>query len=764
MASQALYIIDPVGAVGATYTLTLARAGSDTIETSASSGQTSYVISAPRQFVELRSDGTSKWVVSDRGDAAGLTFGTLPAARLPNPTSSTLGGVESLAAASHKWINAISTSGVPAASQPACADISDAAASCATNALNASNISSGTLPAARLPNPTSSTLGGVESLASSSHKWINTISTSGVPAASQPACADISDAGTGCSATVGTIATQSAASVAITGGSITGITDLAVADGGTGSSTASGARTNLGLGTAATQATGTSGANVPLLNGANTWSGAQTISAKLSAGQDAYLTGDISPTSLGADQNNYSPTSLSTASVLRLTSSTAVNITGLAGGADGRILAVLNVGSNDIVLKDASASSTAANRFDIGADVTLAASQGAVLIYDATSSRWRIAGLMSTASGGATSCAGLSDAGDGCTASFGANVGTFLATPSSANLAAALTDETGSGAVVLSTSATLSSATAAGFTSSQKTALTGDITPAEITANTDDYSPTGLSTATVLRLSTDAARKITGLAGGSDGRVITILDVGSNQIRLQDESIATSSSAGNRFAFGGGEVDLAPGGGVTLLYDATASRWRAMDRAGTLSVGPLVNTLTIASGAVTITGGSRYYLDTEGAAATDDLDTISGGVDGQILVLQDANSSHDVTVKNGTGNIKCGSDKALTASEDMITLIDAGGSSWLLPRLRRQRLLAGRGGQGVASSSSTQSARRMILAHGIDAQAPAPASARFGARRSSASCFGSCAVSGLRCIRPIAAASALTGASAIPAI
>jgi hypothetical protein len=56
--------------------------------------------------------------------------GAAPACRallgadLPNPSASTLGGVQSIAQVAHQWIDSISTSGVPHLSQPAFADLS----------------------------------------------------------------------------------------------------------------------------------------------------------------------------------------------------------------------------------------------------------------------------------------------------------------------------------------------------------------------------------------------------------------------------------------------------------------------------------------------------------------------------------------------------------------------------------------------------------------------------------------------------------------
>jgi hypothetical protein len=56
-----------------------------------------------------------------------------------------------------------------------------------------------TLVGADLPAPTATTLGGVESTASTSHQWVSYIDTSGVPHQSQPSCSDLSNASAMCS-------------------------------------------------------------------------------------------------------------------------------------------------------------------------------------------------------------------------------------------------------------------------------------------------------------------------------------------------------------------------------------------------------------------------------------------------------------------------------------------------------------------------------------------------------------------------------------
>lgn len=80
---------------------------------------------------------------------------------------------------SHQWINSISAGGVVTQTQPAFTDIS------------------GTATASQLPTATNAAIGGVQIITSAtSHQWVSSWNSSGVPQTTQPAFSDISSTAT----------------------------------------------------------------------------------------------------------------------------------------------------------------------------------------------------------------------------------------------------------------------------------------------------------------------------------------------------------------------------------------------------------------------------------------------------------------------------------------------------------------------------------------------------------------------------------------
>jgi hypothetical protein len=138
---------------------------------------------------------------------------------------------------------------------------------------------------------------------------------------------------------------------------------LSISQGGTGANNAGAARSSLG--------TAASGANSDLTS---------------LTGLTALTFAASSPAQITSDQNNYA---LATNIIHRLSADAARTLTGLTCGS--KFIVISNVGANDLILANQSASSTAANRIitGSGADFTVAADQTILLYYDSTTARWR---------------------------------------------------------------------------------------------------------------------------------------------------------------------------------------------------------------------------------------------------------------------------------------------------------------------------------------------------------------------------------------
>jgi len=124
----------------------------------------------------------------------------------------------------------------------------------------------------------------------------------------------------------------------------------------------------------------------------------------LEVGQRTISSGSIiNPPALTTNTDNFNPAGFQACSTVRISSTSAINLTGIIAPDTDRSMNIVlvNIGSFPITLIN-SATSTAANQFLLGDNIVLSANRSYMLYYDQTSDRWRDYGTGLTSLEGST--------------------------------------------------------------------------------------------------------------------------------------------------------------------------------------------------------------------------------------------------------------------------------------------------------------------------------------------------------------------------
>jgi hypothetical protein len=204
-------------------------------------------------------------------------------------------------------------------------------------------------------------------------------------------------------------------------------------------------------------------------------------------------------------------------------------------------------------------------------------------------------------SGTLTSCTGLPISTG--VSGLGSGVATFLGTPSSSNLAAAVTDETGSGALVFSTSPSITNA------SLTTPALSGETfsTAATVTAGTNAQGQGAITSDNNVITTTATNPSGVTLPTATTGRRIVIVNKGTNSVNVYPATGGTIDSLTINTSI------ALPVGGVMIFNASSTTQWYSSFN--------LYTSATVAAGVTSFSGGSTGLTP---SSATSGAITLSG--------------------------------------------------------------------------------------------------------------------------------------------